>query len=378
MYTGISEGSPRSLPPPWAQADFPLMTAPVPTSPTPRPTASRREAASRDESLDIAKGFGIILVVLGHCLLGLINSQFFSTPVAWPAATVYTIYAFHMPLFFVISGHLASGKLRPAGVTIRKLIPTIVYPYFLWSIVQGLTQVYMTKYTSSHVPISALYKILWIPIVPYWFLYALFFCHLGYLVIRRLPFAAQMAIAACLYLLALLVFRRFGLIFPLIVMETTRAFVFFVLGVITVNQVRRFGWKAALAATLLFVASAVVFYRMPWLDTTLAVVSVITACAGIVATLAWSRFFALRPNLLIKTLGFLGRYSMSIYVIHILLTAGVRIVMKRLGAHDSLGFTIAEIVAGTTFGIVVPLIVNWAVSKLSVERWFGLQKMETA
>src|SRR5450631_2703383 len=102
------------------------MHVPVPTSPTLRPAASRPGAAGRDESLDIAKGFGIILVVLGHCLLGLINSQFFPASVAWPAAIVYTIYAFHMPLFFVVSGYLASGKLRPAGVTVRKLFPTIV------------------------------------------------------------------------------------------------------------------------------------------------------------------------------------------------------------------------------------------------------------
>jgi surface polysaccharide O-acyltransferase-like enzyme len=160
-------------------------------------------------------------------------------------------------------------------------------------------------------------------------------------------------------------------------METTRAFVFFVLGVVTVRQVRRFDWRVASAATILFVTSAIMFYRKPWMDTTLAAVSLIPACAGIAATLAWSRLFAPHPNILIKTLGFLGRYSMSIYVIHILLTAGVRIAMKRLGAHDTLGFTIAEIVAGTTLGIAVPLAFNWAVSKLSVERWFGLQRMET-
>jgi len=334
--------------------------------------------AGRDESLDIAKGFGIILVVLGHCLLGLINSQFFPASVTWPAATIYTIYTFHMPLFFVISGYLASGKHRPAGTTIRKLIPAIVYPYFLWSILQGLTQVYMTKFTTSHVPISALYKILWVPIVPYWFLYALFLSHLGYLAVRRLSHILQLTIAVGLYLLTLLVLRRFGPVFPLIVMETTRAFVFFVLGVVSVNQIKRLEWKTALAATALFSIFATVVYWNQWADTTVAIVSLGTACTGIAATLSWSRLIAPHQSFVVKSLGFLGRYSMSIYVIHIILTAGVRIAMKRMGAYDNLAFTVAEIAAGTTLGIVIPLAINWVVSKLSIERWLGLQRMETA
>ncbi|MGN0153774.1 MAG: acyltransferase family protein [Lachnospiraceae bacterium] len=45
----------------------------------------------RDKRIDIAKGIGIILVVLGHC----------SIP---PISTI--IYLFHMPLFFFISGYL--------------------------------------------------------------------------------------------------------------------------------------------------------------------------------------------------------------------------------------------------------------------------------
>ena len=78
-------------------------------------TTARPRTFGRDESLDIAKGFGIILVVLGHCLDGLIASNYFPTTVLWPTLAVWTIYTFHMPLFFVVSGHLASGKHRPAG-----------------------------------------------------------------------------------------------------------------------------------------------------------------------------------------------------------------------------------------------------------------------
>ena len=40
--------------------------------------------------IDIAKEFGIILVIVGHCLCGNNLS--------------YLIFSFHMPLFFVIDG----------------------------------------------------------------------------------------------------------------------------------------------------------------------------------------------------------------------------------------------------------------------------------
>ena len=175
--------------------DTPLLTPPHATRIAENPRESRR-----DESLDVAKGIGILLVVVGHCLEGLVFAGFFPSSLAWPSLTVYAIYLFHMPLFFAVSGHLASGKHRPAKATLAKLVPTIVYPYFLWSVLEGLALVYMNRYTSSQVSISALYKILWAPIVPYWFLYALFFCHVGYLFLRKLSHGAQLVIAGVLFL----------------------------------------------------------------------------------------------------------------------------------------------------------------------------------
>src|ERR1022692_743967 len=115
-------------------ASVTAVRSPLPSEPPSIPVPTRPRAIYRDDSLDIAKGFGIITVVLGHCLLGLINAGFFPASATWPDTVTSTIYLFHMPLFFVISGHLASSKHRPAAQTIAKLIPAIVYPYFLWSI----------------------------------------------------------------------------------------------------------------------------------------------------------------------------------------------------------------------------------------------------
>ncbi len=62
----------------------------------------------RSSFLDIAKGIGIILVVLGHT---------FSTP-----HLIYdTIYSFHMPLFFIISGYVYN-QTKYNGLKFSKML----------------------------------------------------------------------------------------------------------------------------------------------------------------------------------------------------------------------------------------------------------------
>jgi len=336
--------------------------------------------APRDNSLDIAKGFGILLVVLGHCLDGLIASGFFPATLLWPTLAVYAIYLFHMPLFFVISGFLASGKHRPPGATIARMLPTIVYPYFLWSIVEGLVLVYLSKYTTSKVHLSSLYTILWNPIIPFWFLYALFLCHLGYLALRKLARWAQLAIAAALFtatyfFIHALVHAQLNIVF-----ETARGFLYYILGAVAGSQIRRFGRKSAILATAFFTIAAILFWRAHLPYDIGAFWALPAGIAGIAATLAFSRLLAARAGSLANTLAFWGRYSMSIYVLHIFFTAAVRIALKRLAPHPgtvpSIAATILEIAAATALGILLPLAINWIVSRAKLDKWFGLQHME--
>jgi fucose 4-O-acetylase-like acetyltransferase len=302
----------------------------------------------------------------------------------WPNLTVYLIYLFHMPLFFVVSCHLASGKFRPAGSTLARLLQTILYPYFLWSILEGLTLVYLSKYTNSHVPISTLTKILWIPIVPYWFLYALFLCHIAYLALRRLPHGVQLGIAAILFLLPQFFLPAIYGVRLGIVPETVRGLLYFILGVVSVASIRQFGRWTALSATLLFFLFAILFYQSQLTGPLAAPAALPAGIAGVVATLAWSRMLAARGGWLASTFGFWGRYSMSIYVMHIFFTAGTRIALQRLhlgqsphGVVPTLAATWIEIVSATAAGILIPLGINRVISSFDVDKWFGLQHMET-
>ena len=79
--------------------------------------------ARRLEWVDRARGWGIILVVLGHTsTISAVNS--------W-------IYAFHMPVFFWLSGYLYTG--RSFLYTVKKRSLTLLVPYFFFG---ALTWVY--------------------------------------------------------------------------------------------------------------------------------------------------------------------------------------------------------------------------------------------
>jgi fucose 4-O-acetylase-like acetyltransferase len=64
----------------------------------------REVVGSRDEALDAARGVGIVLVIVGHAL----EAQFLARPDGVffdPSFRIWqAIYAFHMPLFFLLSG----------------------------------------------------------------------------------------------------------------------------------------------------------------------------------------------------------------------------------------------------------------------------------
>lgn len=58
--------------------------------------------------LTIAKGYGIILVVLGHAISG---AWAYENNLIW--SNIYSLIAlFHMPLFFIISGYLYQKTIR--------------------------------------------------------------------------------------------------------------------------------------------------------------------------------------------------------------------------------------------------------------------------
>lgn len=76
----------------------------------------------RIEWIDTAKGMGIFLVVLGHALPG-------------RALSATVIWAFHMPLFFFLSGLTAKSWSPGAAPALARGVKSLVVPYLFFSLV---------------------------------------------------------------------------------------------------------------------------------------------------------------------------------------------------------------------------------------------------
>lgn len=86
--------------------------------------------------IDSLKGFGVILVILGHLP-------------TFPELHKY-IFSFHMPLFFFISGYLFNQKkYSQAGKFITSRVRSLLFPYFSLTVVSYLIFV-LTNYSFSH------------------------------------------------------------------------------------------------------------------------------------------------------------------------------------------------------------------------------------
>lgn len=143
---------------------------------------------SRIAANDYGRGIGIFLVVLGHVLIGLDDHGILSesaTPGAltWSRGAVKWIYAFHMPLFFFLSGTLAERSVRkPFGEVLSSRLRTMAWPYVIWSLFQeSLRELAGISQGSAHDWWRILYK----PMMQFWFLYVLFFLSLAYYGLRR-------------------------------------------------------------------------------------------------------------------------------------------------------------------------------------------------
>lgn len=88
--------------------------------------------SNRLESIDIAKGIGIILVVFAHTLVPQIRDNHVFAKFIW-----IFIYNFHMPLFLFLSGWLFEKNINrysDKGKSILKKLKLLIVPYVTFSV----------------------------------------------------------------------------------------------------------------------------------------------------------------------------------------------------------------------------------------------------
>lgn len=100
---------------------------------------SQSTGRKRDVWPDVLKGFGVVLVVLGHCI-----QACYSGPAFFDDKLYQFIYSFHMPLFMVVSGYYAWNSIRRAQSPqerrsmIRKKCLYLILPNVVWTLLEYL------------------------------------------------------------------------------------------------------------------------------------------------------------------------------------------------------------------------------------------------
>ena len=128
----------------------------------------------RDHNLDILRGIGIIFVVLGHVIEGIMQAGLCHTVVL--PDLYHTIYSFHMPLLFFVSGCtscLSAGKTTVSWKNrLFHDLLALYIPYVLFSYIFLFIKVFLYQGAES-VQASALVDAWILPETVYWFLLAL-------------------------------------------------------------------------------------------------------------------------------------------------------------------------------------------------------------
>jgi fucose 4-O-acetylase-like acetyltransferase len=334
-----------------------------------------RPVAVRDQSVDVARGVAIVAIVLGHVERGLVAALVLPQDTA--LALDRLLYLFHLATFAYLSGLFVRSAVErsgPRGLVGKRLV-LFAWLYLLWTAIQGTVRVAASSVVNTPVTLLDVLR-LWVPEGQLWFLPWLVGVTVVAAVTRPwldrprtvlvLTAAAVLAVAVWGYDPLYAFTRGWALLFP------------FLVGCVVTSSghaalTRRLGWAAAAAvlgtATWLWVGlgtTAVTPTTGGAGRTAQAVALGVLGCAGgVVATLALAALVARTPAR--GVLALLGRRSLEIFLAHIVVASGTRIVLVQLGVTDA-G---VHLVVGTALGVVVPVVVASVVERLGWSWVFG-------
>ena len=329
------------------------------------------KAAGRIAWLDYARGLAMILVVYGHCYRGL-SAEGISSQHRVLAIIDYLIYTFHMPVFFIISGVLAGRAPFRGGAPfwLSKVEP-ILWPYVVWMSVQIAALIAFSNVTNEGAVPLGIWTYLYDPVSPFWFLYALFVSCVFLAYAWRLGTPAMLGLAVAAFAAG-----RFTTPGGIIT-EGSWGLLYFAIGAMASDFVRRprsIADAARAPVILLSAAGALglgLAFRSAGISNELAVPSALLGCVAMFGLAERLARLAIvwRP---IRIVAFIGQASLTVLVVHILGTAGTRIMLSHvLHVHS----TVLALVLGTVVGVGGPLVLQLVCTRLGVLRLLGLPRL---
>jgi len=330
----------------------------------------------RIDWVDYGKGIGIILVVYGHLLSSGYHAAL-KIPEHFFALSDSIVYSFHMPLFFFLSGLFVESSFRKRGsrnYLIDKLA-RIAYPYFVWSILQMSVEVIFSSQTQKGTSISDILAIPYRPWGQFWFIYALFLMHVAYALFSKLG----------KFSIPIMFLVGFGLFFFPIRADVAALtgfsthFLFFVSGIflgkylLSINAPSVPLWVVMLLFALLVGAGYFTFEKLikptRLTDGSHPFYFLFLSILGIIACLSLSQYLS-KKNL-IRSLRTFGRYSLQIYLAHMLAGVGTRMILANV-LH--LQNWVLHITIGVTVALTAPIVLQKISERINFPYLFDFRK----
>ncbi len=335
-----------------------------------------KNTEQRWEWVDYAKGFGIILVVYGHLLSSAYHGGI-QVPQHFFALSDSIVYSFHMPLFFFLAGLFAESSLQKRGTRAYVIdkFARLAYPYFVWSILQVSVEVIFSNQTQLGATVKDVLAVPYQPWGQFWFLYALFLMYMVHVVLSKFGRFSTLLMAAL------------GLAFFFYPVMTSQFalpgfsvhFIFFVGGIWFRKHLENpVEWTSmpsvAIGLLLLFIASAFYVFEYAIEPVRLAgslhpLYFLFLSTLGIAAFTVLSMYLARISKLQIFRI--LGKYSLPIYLVHMLAGVGLRMVLLNLFHIQN---WIVHILAGVSFALLAPIVLQIAATRINFHYMFELRK----
>lgn len=268
----------------------------------------------RLDYIDVAKGIGISLVVLGHTTISISSGM---------GKFVHDfIQLFHMPLFFLISGYLYNHKLDQSiwDYSKRKLY-SLGVPFLIFWIIPSLYQIIFNDKSYRY-----LYEWIWVEQFDcwaIWFLYSLFIVSILY---KILYLYIQKVSIYWIFIGGLLLFTIYRLHFYALLDTSAFCMIYYHIGYLC--KVKRFTIKKSVVGIvclfLLVLAKnfrdysefVCVNYRGFWFGNNDFVSTVVFALIGSLLVI-WLSQYLTKFDISCKLFSYLGRNSIIIVCTHV-------------------------------------------------------------
>lgn len=327
-------------------------------------------------AFDYIRAFCLFLVVVFHVLLGIRDS---GIPVSdWAITFNDSMRTVRMPVFFFVSGVLykmvfESGRSR----FWRSLLMGLVVPYIVWSELQGIGKLFLSRSTNNPVEPGDLLQIFWAPIDHFWFIYCLIVLRLLMRLDGGKGFAPPIIFAVSLiYYYA----AKLGYVEPGLLMSMSRSGIYFSIGVwfarhfdVGMFRIASAGRYAVLviAGILAFAVARYLEWQvfndsLPFVARTLEIV--VEPAIGIATMLVIAQRLPAPRGPAGRTAATIAQGSLVIYMLHPMIAAIARTVFIKVGVTA----WVPLFVLSMAVALGVPMMIYVVADRLRLLPYFAL------